>query len=167
MDQFNFWLLPVVAFIPLIIGAIWYNPSVFGKAWMRSAEITEERAQSGSMIKIYGLAYLFGLLGAYILMFTTVHQTAMYQLFFMDPALEDPASAYSQLISNFMSEYGDRHRTFSHGLVHGSELAFVMGLVMIGIPSLFERRPWQYTLIHLGYWVLCFALMAGCLSAFL
>ena len=167
MDQFNFWLLPIAALVPLVIGSVWYHPSVFGKIWMRTAEISEERAQSGNMLKIFGLTYLFSLFGAYILMMVTVHQSAIFQLFFMDPAMNDTSSEYSQYVANFMEIYGDRHRSFGHGVIHGAELALMLGLVMIGIPSLFERRPFKYTLVHVGYWVVCFALMGGILCAYL
>lgn len=51
MEQPNWWLIPVVALLPLVIGSIWYNPKVLGKAWMQAADISEERASSGNMIK--------------------------------------------------------------------------------------------------------------------
>ena len=167
MDLFNFWLLPLVAFIPLIIGSIWYNPKVFGNAWMKYAEISEERAQSGNMLKIFGLTYLFSLLGAYIVSPASVHQLSVTQLFFMDPAMADATSAMSQDMNAFLETYGDRHRTFGHGVIHGVEFALFTGLVMIGVPSLFERRPFKYTMIHTGYWMISFGLMGGILCAYL
>ena len=67
MEQPNLWILPVAAIIPLALGFIWYNPKVFGNAWMKAAEISEERAKSGNMLKIFGLTYLFSLFAAYVL----------------------------------------------------------------------------------------------------
>ena len=167
MDQFNFWLLPLVAFIPLIVGSIWYNPKVFGNAWMKSAEISEERTRTGNMLKIFGLTYLFSLLGAYIITPATVHQLSVTQLFFMDPAMSDVGSAISRDMSSFLDTYGERHRTFGHGVIHGVEFALFAGLVMLGVPALFERRPFKYTMIHVGFWMLCFGLMGGILCAYL
>lgn len=166
MEQPNWWLILVVAFIPLVIGSIYYHPSVFGKSWMRTSEISEERAQSGNKIKIFGLAYLFCVLGAYILCMNSVHQNSVFQLFFGDPAMADASSSVSTFLSNFMDTYGDRHRSFGHGVIHGMEFALFVGLTLIGTHALFERRPFKYTMIHLGFWILNFGIMGGLLCAY-
>ena len=59
--EFNVWVLFVAALIPLITGAVWYNPKVFGNAWLKTSGLTEEEAQSGNMAVIFGLSYVFGL----------------------------------------------------------------------------------------------------------
>ncbi len=166
MVQPNWWLLFVVALIPLAIGSIWYHPKVLGRAWMQSAEISEERATSGNMIKIFAFTYLFSLFATYLLTIFSIHQSALVQLFLGDPALEDTTSAMSQTVNEFMTTYGDRHRTWSHGVIHGMELALLLGLPFIGIHSLFERRSFKYIWIHVGYWVLCFAIMGAILCTF-
>ncbi len=166
MAQPNWWLLLPVALIPLVIGFIWYNPKVFGNAWMRTAEIDEERAQSGNMIKIFGLTYLFSLLAAYMIAIGSVHQSGIAMLFMGDPALEDPNSSISTFVNEFMTTYGDRHRSFFHGMIHGIETAIFYGLAFIGINCLFERRPFKYALIHIGYWTVCLAIMGGLLCQF-
>ena len=149
MVQPNWWLIPLVAFIPLIIGFIWYNPKVFGLAWLRSAEITEERAQSGNMLKIFGVTYLFSILAAYMLAMITVHQSGMVQLFLFDDIIKDSSSEAAKLLTSLMENYGDRHRTFGHGIIHGLEAGLFFGLPMIGISTLFERRPFKYAFIHI------------------
>ena len=166
MEQPNWWLLFVTALIPLAIGSIWYNPRVLGNKWMSSADISAERAQSGNMLKIFGLSYLFCLFGSYILAIFSIHQSAIVQLFMGDPALEDATSAMSHSVSDFMNNYGDRHRSFGHGIIHGIELALMLGLTFIGVQSLFERRPFSYVMIHVGFWIVCFAIMGGILCAY-
>ena len=167
MDLFNFWLMPIVALIPLLIGSFWYHPSFFGKAWMKASGLTKEQVQSGNKFKIFGLAYIFSILAAYILTFATVHQTSIVQLFFMDPAINDPGSEFSNFTKEYMAAYGERHRTFGHGVVHGMEIGCFLGLAMIGVPSLFEQRSFKYIIIHVGFWVTCCALMGGLLCTFL
>jgi len=167
MTYFNFLIIPIAALVPLIIGSIWYSPAVFGKTWMRVAGVTEEQTKSGSMIKIFGLTYLFGLFAAYLLSFATVHQLSVIQLFFMDPAISDPTSEFSKFTAEYMERFGSRHRSFGHGIIHGLENGLLLSLAMIGIPALFERRPWKYIFIHVGFWTLCFGLMAGILCQFL
>ncbi len=167
MEQLNWWLLPVVAIIPLIVGFVWYQPNVFGKAWLKSAEITKERAQSGNILILFGLAYLFSILAAYMLAMITVHQTGIAQLFFMDPIMEDANSEAMKLITSLRDNFGDRHRTFGHGFIHGIEAGLLFGLPLIGIVTLFERRSFKYAIIHIGYYMLCFGLMGGILGAYL
>ena len=43
---------------------LWYSPAVFGKAWMRENGFTEESMKGGNMVKIFGLAFLLGLIAA-------------------------------------------------------------------------------------------------------
>ncbi len=167
MEYFNFLIIPIAAIVPLIIGSIWYSPAVFGKVWMRVSGMTEEQTQSGGMIKIFTLTYLFGLFAAYLLAFSTVHQLSIVQLFFHDPAMADPASEFSRFTADYMERFGTRHRTFGHGVIHGLENGFLLSLAMIGIPALFERRSWKYIFIHVGFWTVSFAIMAGILCQFL
>ena len=166
MEQPNWWLILVVAVIPLIIGLIWYNPVVFGKTWKRTAEISEEQANSGNAIKIYLFTYLFSILAAYILTMVSVHQSAIFQLFLGEPALQDSTTAIGSIVNDFMTAHGNRHRSFGHGVIHGVELALFLGLPFIGIHSLFERRPFKYVLIHVGFWMVCFGIMGGLVCAY-
>ena len=39
----NFGILFAVALVPLLLGMIWYNEKVFGKAWMESSGIRCQR----------------------------------------------------------------------------------------------------------------------------
>lgn len=164
MLQYNFFILPIAALIPLIIGFIWYHPNVFGKQMTTADGNTSITHLSISKIAII---YLFSLLMCYLLMFMTVHQSAVFQLFFMDPALDDPDSAYNTFIKEFMSTYGDRHRSFGHGIIHGTEIGFLFSLGFLGITFIYKGIPVKKAWIHVGYWVICLALMSGLICAFL
>lgn len=166
MPQVNFYWLFISAVIPLLIGSIYYNPRVLGKAWLSAAGLSEEDASKGSMTKVFLLTYLFGLFVSYIIYLFAVHQSSVFQLF-MHEILIDKNVELSSYFNEFMDSYGDKHRTFGHGVIHGVEITFFMGLGMIGINSLFERRPMKYLWIHLGYWVICGALMGGVLCAWM
>jgi len=167
MEYFNFLIIPIAALVPLLVGSLWYSKVAFGNVWMRVSGVTEERTQSGNMIKIFGLTYLFGLLAAYLLSFATVHQLSILQLFFHDPAMADPTSEFSRFTAEYFERFGSRHRTFGHGVIHGVENGLLLSLAMIGIPALFERKSWKYTAIHVGFWTVCFGIMAGILCQFL
>jgi len=166
MPQVNFYFLFIAALVPLIIGSIYYNPKVLGAAWMKSAGITEDQAMSRKPLVTFGFTYLFSLFLSYILALTVIHQSSIIQLFLHEPGLQETGSEVNSVIADFMSKYGDRHRTFGHGVIHGIEFCLLTGLALIGINTLFEGRPMKYMWIHLGFWVICGAIMGGILCAF-
>ena len=45
--EFNFMAIIVAAIVPIFVGFVWYNPKIFGTAWARAAEMTEEKMKSG------------------------------------------------------------------------------------------------------------------------
>ena len=166
MEQANWYILPISAFIPIIIGMVWYNPKVFGNklATITGDTITpiNQKLNIGKVI----LLYLFSLLFSYVLTLNSVHQVAIFQLFFLDPSLAEPNSEFNSFISDFMSKFSDRHRSFGHGIVHGVEASFLYGLAFLGIPALLQGKPLKQIWVHLGFVVLCGALMAGLNCAF-
>ena len=64
MEGLNIWAVLVSALSTFLIGGLWYSPAVFGKAWMRENGFTHESLQKSNMAKIFGLAFLLGLIAA-------------------------------------------------------------------------------------------------------
>jgi hypothetical protein len=60
----NYWAIIASALSTFLIGGIWYSPAVFGKAWMRENGFSEEDLKKGNMAKIFGIAFLLGLVAA-------------------------------------------------------------------------------------------------------
>ena len=46
MPKINFLIILVAAIIPMILGMLWYSNTLFGKAWMKAAEVTEEKLRA-------------------------------------------------------------------------------------------------------------------------
>ena len=64
----NWWAIIVSTIAAMIIGAIWYMPAVFGKAWMAATGRTMEQIQSeGSPAKAYAWTTLLYLIQAFVL----------------------------------------------------------------------------------------------------
>ncbi|MEJ1239642.1 DUF1761 domain-containing protein [Chryseolinea sp. T2] len=61
---FNIWAVLVAALSTFLIGGLWYSPALFGKAWMRENGFTEESMKGANMAKIFGLAFLLGIIAA-------------------------------------------------------------------------------------------------------
>jgi len=152
----------VAALIPFLLGALWYGP-LFGKSWMKVNDFTEEYLKKGNMAIIFGVSYLFCVMFSFMMSSFAIHQTSIYGL--MMPEVSEAGSIIQADISDFMNKYGNRHRTFSHGAVHGLFLAIFIALPMIGVNALFERRSWKYIMIHWGYWAVSSMLIGGLLCA--
>lgn len=64
MEGINYWAILVAALSTFVIGGLWYSPAVFGKAWMKENGFTEESLKNSNMMKIFGLAFILGLIAA-------------------------------------------------------------------------------------------------------
>ena len=164
--QLNWYIIFITALIPLIIGFVWYNPKVFGNAWMKSINVTEEDLKGSNMALIFGLCYFFGLLLSVMLMPLVIHQMHMSSVFADDITLKDPNSASSLYLKNFMDTYGTKFRTFKHGVFHGVLDTLFFALPILGTVALFERRGFKYIAIHVGFWAVTIGLMGGIICQF-
>lgn len=167
MISINWLVTALAALIPLIVGSIWYNPKVLGNVWIKSTGLTEEQLRQSNMAKIFGLTLVFSFMLALALNPIVIHQFHVGSLFFYEMEdLNTPGTAAHTDYTVFMSKYGQNFRTFKHGVFHGTIAAVLIALPIIGINALFERKSAKYIFIHLGYWVICIALMGGVICQF-
>lgn len=157
----NFPAILVAGLVPLLLGAIWYNPKVFGAAWLKSSKLTDEEARSGNMLVIFGLTLLFSVMISMMMSTLVVHQAAISNLFATQPEFADASSEMAQFHDTFLEKYGHLHRSFGHGAIHGAIAAIMLALPIIGILALFERKGGKYIMIHTGYWVVALSVMGG------
>jgi hypothetical protein len=59
----------VCALANLALGALWYSPALFYKAWASETKLTEEQLSKSNPLKTYGLTFLFALVMSYNLAF--------------------------------------------------------------------------------------------------
>ena len=71
MEQFqiNHWAVIACAFANLALGAFWYSPVLFYKAWMKENNFSEEQVKKMNPGKVYGLSFFFSLLISYNMAF--------------------------------------------------------------------------------------------------
>lgn len=153
--EINFLALIAAAISTLITGFIWYNPKVFGNAWMHEAGLTTEKLKGGNMLKIFGLTILLSFFIAFVLQFFVIHQFSIMELVGGDPSAAKPS------YEAFISDYGTAFRTFRHGALHGFMTGLFLAFPIIAINSLFERKSWKYICINSGYWIINFIIMGG------
>lgn len=164
--ELNIYIFFVAALIPLAIGAVWYNPKVLGNAWMASTGLKEEDLEGGNMLKIFGLAYVLSVLVAFGLYGMVVHQQGFMSLMVSEPGFGEAGSEVQKGIDAFLANYGDKHRSFGHGLFHGILNVILFIIPVIGTVALFERRSFKYVAIHAGYWIISVGLMGGVIAQF-
>lgn len=154
---FNFYAVLVAAFSSFVVGFIWYNPKVFGTIWMKETGMTEEKAQKGNMIKIFGLTFFYSLLLAFMMPALVVHQMGALGMIGGPDMIASAKPSYNA----FMADYGDHFRTFKHGALHGFMSGIFLALPVIAINSLFEQKSWKYIAITAGYWTIIMTVMGA------
>jgi hypothetical protein len=143
MENFSMnWLAVIVsALVPLIIGAFWYHPKVFGSAWMKATGITEEKIKQASPLKAYIIALIMSVVLSFYL--------------YINVLVGGPDE---------MRHGTEAFMTFRHGFVHGAFLAVFVVLPTMATNSLFEMKSTKYIFINVFYWVVSLAFMGGILN---
>ncbi len=130
------WLAVLVAGISsFVVGGIWYSPGLFGKAWMKDNNFTEEAIKKGNKGKIFGFTLIFSLLMA-----------ANLAMFLVDKP-NCPADCIMKV-------------DLSWGAAAGF-LAGIWTFCAIAIHSLFELKPWRVILINGFYSLVSLTLMGA------
>lgn len=152
--EMNFLAILVAAVSALFVGFIWYNPKVFGTAWMQAADMTEEKIKGGNMAKIFILAFFFAILLSMSLMPMVIHQMGAFSLTQGELGVQPSYEA-------FMAEYANEFRTFKHGAFHGVIAGVFVALPILGTNALFERKGAKYIFINAGYWIITLGVMGA------
>ncbi len=167
--EYNYYILFLAALIPLLVGSIWYNPKVFGDAWMHASWLTEEKLNGSNMPLIYFLCYVLSFFIAFFLPIAVIHQFSV-EAFFTE-AMTNPdqniAAVATDKLQNFNEVFGGLYRTFKHGMLHGFMVAVLIVLPIIAVNALFERKSGRYILINWGFWAVCLMLMGGIICQWL
>lgn len=66
MENVNLVAVLLCGVASLVLGAVWYAPQVFGKAWQAGTGLTDAQLQSGNMPLIFGGAFVLSLIAAYV-----------------------------------------------------------------------------------------------------
>jgi hypothetical protein len=157
MMQVNFPAVLVAAISSLVTGMIWYNPKVFGTAWMRASGVTMDENKKPNMAVMFLCTFIYAFFIAFMLQFFVIHQWGATSA--AVPDLKAPEYV------TYMEKFGQTYRTFKHGMLHGAMAGLFFALPVIGVGALYERRSFKYTLITGGYWVLTCMIMGGIICA--
>lgn len=132
----NWFAVLVAGISAFVLGGVWYSPALFGKAWMKENNFTEEDVKKGNAAKIYGWSFLLSLIIA-----------ANLGMYLADSPASCPAECAQKT-----------------DLVWGLTAGFLSGLwpfCGLAIVSLFEQRSARYIFINGGYLLIALTLMGG------
>ena len=160
----NFYMFFISALIPLIVGMIYYSEPLFGKAWRNLNGFSKEDLKKGNPLSIFGGSYLLCLFLSLMVSNLVIHQGHTLQMMLPSGTTELPDDLKIAFM-DLMAKYGDNHRSFGHGALHGAFGGLMLALPVIGVNALFERKGWKYIFIHAGYWVITLTLMGGLLCS--
>lgn len=136
MENVNWLSLVLATLLPTIMGFIYYNPNVFGRAWMASIGMTEEKAKEANMAVMMIVGLIMSLFIAFFLMNNV----------------------------NSPGQEGE-FDTFKHGAFHGVLISVMIGIPILVTNGLYEQKSFKNLAINAGYWIITFALMGGVLDA--
>lgn len=151
--EMNYLAILVAALSSFVVGFVWYNPKVFGTIWMNEIGMTEEKAKTGNMAKIFGLTFFFAFLLAFMMPTLVIHQIGALQL----AGGNDKDEAFLA----YMQVHGQMFRSFGHGALHGFFASLFVVVPVIATNCLFEQKSFKYAAITSGYWILVMTLMGA------
>ncbi len=155
----NFLVILATALIPLVIGYIWFSPSLFGgESWSDVADLSEtKRTKSVHPLKLL-LSVLFNFFLAFGLYLLCVHPSGVFGMVGGDTTALTTGTAKA-----FLDEYAMDHVNFGHGALHGFFATLLFALPFYGYVMIFEYKSAKYLFVNLGYWLINFILMGGIL----
>ncbi|MBK7966973.1 MAG: DUF1761 domain-containing protein [Bacteroidetes bacterium] len=159
--EINFLVVLLAALVPMVMGFIWYNPKVFGTAWMAAAEMSDDKMKNPPMAKIFILSFVFALMLALSMLPMVIHQFGMFSMVADELQSGDTTSAAAQWFQSSMDAYGNNFRTFKHGAFHGFIAGIFLALPLMGTNALYERKSAKYIFINVGFWTACMTVMGG------
>ena len=65
----NHWAVLACAVFNIVLGAIWYSPALFYKAWQSENNLTDEQIKQANPLKIHGVSFVLAYLMSYNLAF--------------------------------------------------------------------------------------------------
>ncbi len=159
--HFNPLALLLASIVPMLIGAIWYNPKLgFGTAWMKAAGVAMDGPRH-KMAIVFGITWVCSLILAFALLPIVAHQFGVASLLTVQPDFKTTGSVSSELYNRIMELYGNDYRTFKHGALHGTITGFFLATPILTINALFETKGFKYIAINAGFWILCCCLMGA------
>ncbi len=157
------WTLLAAGLIPMLIASIWYHPSLFGNASLNSSFKNKSIFYKGFSLVLF---WILGVFLAFGLTALTNHIVGVMQLFLTHPDFTNQDSEVYATYNHLLTQYGDRHRSFAHGVVHGIINSVLIVAPILGIHSILKSGNFKSFLVSFFYWLIVFILVGGLVCHF-
>lgn len=155
----NFIVIIATAFIPMVLGMLWYSPALFGNAWLKEMGLTQDQMKENQKPLKFLMAFICNILLAIGLFTMCTHEFSVLGLVGGNEDLLRTGTGGA-----FLAEYGGTYARFSHGVVHGLFSSLLVAVPLIGHRCLWAGKSFKFFLLDLGFWTLCIVLMSGIIS---
>jgi len=156
----NYTAFLLISFVPILIGYLWYHPQFPIAKWSGQSLSGHSNVNPLKLLAclIMSITIVYGYINI------VIHQMGFYELFFTD--IMKGSEEAKTITKEFLSQYGDKHRSFGHGVFHGIINAFVFALPFIFFHALMDNRDRKYLLHHFSYWLIVSVIISGLISEF-
>jgi len=159
--ELNYFAFFLISFIPLFIALVWYRSDSFMMNWLGENIVsTKIRLTPVKML----VAFVLSVSLVYGYMNLIIHQLGFYELFFTDIMMGSEEA--KQITTDFLSKYGQKHRHFGHGVLHGAMNAFLFALPLIGFFAILGDKKMKFVGLHFSYWLVTSMVIGGLISEF-
>jgi len=93
-----------------------------------------------------------------------IHHLGFYERFFTD--IMKGSKEAKEIVYQFMSKYGDKHRHFGHGVLHGLINVVCLYLPVLYVMALLENKAKGFVIHHLMFWLFSGSLLGGLIAQF-
>lgn len=135
-NNINWLSLLLSTLVPMVLGMIYYHKALFGKVWMSSFGLDEEKLKGGNMAVMMAGALVMAFLISFFLL----------------------------QWNNGLSQEGE-FDSFKHGAFHGVLLSLFVVIPISISGALFEHRSIKGTLVNGLYWLISLVIMSGIMDA--
>lgn len=160
--QVNWLVQLLAALVPMVVGFIWYNPKVFGNAWMQAAGMTDEKVKGGNMPVIFGVSFVMAFILSFAYKAFGDHAVGFMAFFRSVPEQGmgiDASTPFGLELKGHIDAYVTRFSSWTHGLAHSLFISILVVLPITVTNALFERKSFKYMMVNWGYWAVTIALM--------
>lgn len=157
----NYFAFFLISFVPLLLGFIWYRPN----SWILKRMKVQDTIGFTSLKWHHWLvSFLMSGLIVYGFSNLVIHQLGFYELFFTDLMM---GKAESKLVvEEILGKYGQKHRSFGHGVYHGFINSIIICLPLVVINTFLDRNGGKAIWVHFSYWMVTSMLVGGLISEF-
>lgn len=151
----------IAAFIPTVLGLLWYSPMLFGGTWRRLSGTAEIKTTALKLALFLVVSFAVSFFLSVLLVSNTIHQMGVMGTMAGEVDFGKEGSASTAVFNDFMKIYGDKFRSYPHGALHGAFLSLFGFMPMFGLIAMRERKGWAYFGVHAIFWLICTTAMGA------